>query len=105
MLQLLDLARENAALKGELVRLGDEMTALHRFFAAGSDKGKENVMPRITQLAPDGSGRYIASIGMGSSGAARRSARRRAARSTSSESRCPRSSRGTTDEQLAEYLN
>jgi hypothetical protein len=60
MLQLLDLARENAALKGELVRLGDEMTALHRFLAAGSDKGKESVMPRIAQLAPDGSGRYIA---------------------------------------------
>jgi hypothetical protein len=60
MLQLLDFARENAALKRELVRLGEEMKALQRFLAAGPDKGMENIMPRIIQLAPDGGGCYIA---------------------------------------------
>jgi hypothetical protein len=43
MRQLLDLARENVALKRELRRVGEEP-----------------IMPRIIQLAPDGGGRYIA---------------------------------------------
>jgi hypothetical protein len=60
MRQLLDLARENAALKRELGRIGTEMQALERFLAAGPGKGKESTMPRIIQLAPDGGGRYIA---------------------------------------------
>jgi len=60
MFQLLDLARESAALKRELLRIGEEMKALQRFLAAGPDTGKENIMPRIIQLAPDGGGRYIA---------------------------------------------
>jgi hypothetical protein len=55
-------------------------------------------MPRIIQLTPDGGGRYIAVDRDGISGGARRHARRTAARSTSSGSRCRRSSRGTTDE-------
>ena len=61
-------------------------------------------MPRIIQLAPDGGGRYIAVDRTGTSGEAKRSARRTAARSTSSGRRCPRSSRGTTEPRLTEYL-
>jgi hypothetical protein len=61
MLQLLDFARENAVLKRELLRLGDEIQAVQRVLVAGPDThGKGNIMPRIIQLAPDGSGRYIA---------------------------------------------
>jgi hypothetical protein len=60
MRQLLDLARENAGLKRELLHISEEMQAVARSLAAGSAKGKENGMPRIIQLAPDGGGRYIA---------------------------------------------
>lgn len=60
MHQLLDLGRENAALQQELTRLSEELSALRRFLIAGARKGKEHVMPRIIQLAPDGGGRYIA---------------------------------------------
>jgi hypothetical protein len=60
MLQLMDLARENAALKSELLRSGEEMEALQWFLAARPAKRKESMMARIIQVAPDGSGRYIA---------------------------------------------
>ena len=61
MLQLLDFARETAVLKRELLRLGEEIKAVQRVLTAGPDtQGKENIMPRIIQPAPDGSGRYIA---------------------------------------------
>ena len=60
MRQLLDLARENAALKSELSRVGKEVLRVQRFLAGISDTGREHSMPRIIQLAPDGRGRYIA---------------------------------------------
>jgi hypothetical protein len=60
MRQLLDLARENAGLKHELLRIREEVQAVARYLAAASGKGKEDGMPRIIQLAPDGGGRYIA---------------------------------------------
>jgi hypothetical protein len=55
-------------------------------------------MPRIIQLTPDGGGRYIAVDRDGDLCGVRRSASRTAARSTFSGSRCPPSSRGTTDD-------
>jgi hypothetical protein len=42
MRQLLDLGREHAALRQELTRLSRALTALQRFLAAGSRKGKEH---------------------------------------------------------------
>ena len=60
MRQLLDLARENAGLKDEMLHVSEEVQAVARGLAAGPAKGKENGMPRIIQLAPDGGGRYIA---------------------------------------------
>jgi hypothetical protein len=36
------------------------MQAVARVLAAGPITGKENTMPRIIQLTPDGGGRYIA---------------------------------------------
>jgi hypothetical protein len=60
MRQLLDLARENAALKRELSRVTEEVRAVQRFLAGIPDTTKEHTMPRIVQLAPDGGGRYIA---------------------------------------------
>jgi hypothetical protein len=59
MRQLLDLGRENAALKRELIRMSDEIRAVQRLLA-GHDRGKGNIMPRIIQVSPDGGGRYIA---------------------------------------------
>ena len=60
MRQLLDLARENAALKRELSRVTEEVRAVQRFLAGIPDTTKEHIMPRIIQLAPDGGGRSIA---------------------------------------------
>jgi hypothetical protein len=60
MRQLLDLARENAALKRELSRVTEEVRAVQWFLAGTPDTTKEHTMPRIVQLAPDGGGRYIA---------------------------------------------
>jgi hypothetical protein len=60
MRQLLDLARENVALKRELSRVGEELRTVQWFLADIPDTRKELIMPRIIQLAPDGGGRYIA---------------------------------------------
>lgn len=60
MRQLLDLAREHAALRQELCRMAREMTAIQRLLGGKPHGGKEHVMPRIVQIAPDGGGRYIA---------------------------------------------
>ena len=60
MRQLLDLARDNAALKRELSRVTKGLRAVQRFLAGIPDTAKEHTMPRIIQLAPDGGGRYIA---------------------------------------------
>ena len=60
MRQLLDLARENVALKRELTRVGEEMQAVHRLLVGIPITRKEYIMPRIIQLEPDGGGRYIA---------------------------------------------
>ena len=60
MRQLLDLARENAALKRELGRVSEEVGAVQRCLAGTPDTRKEHIMPRIIQLSPDGGGRYIA---------------------------------------------
>lgn len=60
MSQLLDLARENVALKRELSRVGEELRTVQWFLAGIPDTRKEPIMPRIIQLAPDGGGRYIA---------------------------------------------
>ena len=60
MRQLLDLARENVALKRELSRVGEELRTVQWFLAGIPDTRKEPIMPRIIQLAPDGGGRYIA---------------------------------------------
>ncbi|HZP37520.1 MAG TPA: hypothetical protein VFE48_13635 [Methylomirabilota bacterium] len=78
MRQLLDLAREHAALRQELRRVVGEITAIERLLAAGSRRGREGVMPKIVQVAPDGSGRYIAVDGVG--GLWRGETRRRPAR-------------------------
>jgi hypothetical protein len=60
MRQLLDLARENAALKRELSRVTEEVRAVQWFLAGIPDTTKEHTMPRIIQVAPDGGGRYLA---------------------------------------------
>ena len=59
MRQLLDLARENTVLKGELSRVGKEVLRVQRFLAGISDTGRDHNMPRIIQLAPDGGGGHI----------------------------------------------
>lgn len=60
MRQLLDLARENVALRRELSRVGEELRTVQWLLAGIPDTRKEPIMPRIIQLAPDGGGRYIA---------------------------------------------
>jgi hypothetical protein len=60
MRQLLDLARENVALKRELTRVEEELRTVQWFLAGSPETRKEPIMPRIIQLAPDGGGRYIA---------------------------------------------
>ena len=72
MRQLLDLARENAALTRELSRVSEEVGAVQRCLAGTPDTRKEHVMPRIIQLAPDGGVRYIAVDRDGISGGATR---------------------------------
>src|SRR5689334_23023848 len=59
MRQLLDLARENVALKRELTSVGEKVQAVHRLLVGIPATRKEYTMPRIIQLAPDGGGRYI----------------------------------------------
>jgi hypothetical protein len=102
MRQLLDLARENAALNRELSRVTEEVRAVQRFLAGIPDTTKEHTMPRIVQLAPDGGGRYLAVDWDGELWRARRCVRRTAARNASGGSRSPRSSRGTTEPRLVE---
>jgi hypothetical protein len=60
MRQLLDLARENLALKRELTRVGEEVRAVQRLLVGVPARRRENTMSRIIQLAPDGGGRYLA---------------------------------------------
>jgi hypothetical protein len=60
MRQLLELARENVALKRELTSVGEKVQAVHRLLVGIPVTRKEYTMPRIIQLAPDGGGRYIA---------------------------------------------
>jgi hypothetical protein len=60
MRQLLDLAREHAALRQELSRIAREMTEIQRLLGAGPHGGRGSVMPKIVHIAPDGGGRYIA---------------------------------------------
>jgi hypothetical protein len=60
MRQLLDLARERAALRQELHRMAREMTEIQQRLRAGPHGERGSVMPKIVQIAPDGSGRYIA---------------------------------------------
>jgi hypothetical protein len=60
MRQLLDLARENVALKRELTRVGAELQVVHPVLVGIPTTRKEDAVPRIIQLAPDGGGRYIA---------------------------------------------
>ncbi len=60
MRQLLDLAREHAALRQELHRLAREMTAIERLLTGRPPCESERGVPRMVHVVPDGEpGRYI----------------------------------------------